>query len=189
MIKTIRNLATQAFSRNPSRAYHAANWYEDAGRVCSEWDTDFSLSPNTSAGVVAALSPLNTWDLQVRDTPAILEAFQNGRKLPGVGFFSNKDKALRILQGEVTLDVLGGDKVRAFYRNLTGDTSAVCIDRHALAIAAWNGPSIGNRPENKNYARIAFAFRAAGQELGLTPCGIQSLTWCFWRELKAGRDW
>ena len=196
MIARIRKLALTALKTNESRAVEAAEWYEYAGKYCAEIDRDHGIPKGTTAGVVAALSPLNPWQTQVDHTPAIIA---NGLRLIAQGqrphsaislsFFANKDKAARILQGEAPLSVLGGDKVRSFYRNLTGDDDAVTIDRHAVDIAGWTGAKHDNRENNKNYARIAFAFRAAAQDLGLTPAGIQALTWCYWREIKLGRAW
>ena len=196
MIKKIKQLALDALHKNEARAVHSSEWYEYAGRFCAEIDHNHGLTKGTTAGVVAALSPLNSWQTQVDFTPAIIT---NGLRLIAQGqrphaaislsFFANKDKAARILQGEPPLTVLGGDKVRSFYRNLTGDDDAVTIDRHAVDIAGWTGASHDNKSENKNYARIAFAFRAAAHDIGLTPAGIQALTWCFWRECKAGRAW
>ena len=175
----------------------AAEWYNYAGRFCAELDRDHGIEKGTTAGVVAALSPLNQWQTQVDYTPGIiskgLELVSRGvspHSAITLSFSANKDKAARILQGEKPLAVLGGDKVRSFYRNLTGDDEAVTIDRHAIDIAGFSSKSadIGKLTEAV-YSRIAFAFRAAAHDIGLTPAGIQALTWCYWRECKAGRAW
>lgn len=196
MITRIRNLALEALRKNEARSIEALSWYERGGEFCHSIDRDNSLPAGTTAGVVAALSPLNHWQIQVDYTPGIISRAchliaRDVRPHDAItlSFFSNKDKAARILQGEAPLVVLGGDKVRSFYRNLTGDDDAVTIDRHAIEIAGWTGAKHDNRDNNKNYARIAFAFRAAAEDLNLTPCGIQALSWVYWRELKGGRDW
>ena len=196
MITRIRNLALEALKTNEARAVESLKWYDYAGQFCAELDRDHEITHGTAAGVVAALSPLQSWQTQVDYTPGILAGGldlvargQRPHSAITLSFFSNKDKAARILQGEGPLSVLGGDKVRSFYRNLTGDDDAVTIDRHAVDIAGWTGAKHDNKSENKNYARIAFAFRAAAHDIGLTPAGIQALTWCYWRECKAGRVW
>lgn len=199
MINTIHKLAKQALRKNRTRALRAARWYDDAGAWCSLLDADFELAPGTAAGYVAALSPLNSWDVQLSHTPpsiaACVQLLKSGRRahegIRGPGFFANRDKAARILSGEAPLDVLGGDKVRSFYRNLTGDFSTVTIDRHAVAIAGYSGKglSAAGVPTSKLYARISFAFRMAGERLEMTGPEIQALTWCYWREIKNGRKW
>jgi hypothetical protein len=180
MKQRIIRIARKAF-KDESRALEELRWYDYAGRFCAGLDLDHDLPSGTSAGVVAALSPLQSWESQVKYTPAVIVAGLAGERIPGAGWFANKDKAARILQGEAPLDVLGGDKVRSFYRNLTGDWSAVTIDRHAVNIAGWTGAKHDNRSNNPHYATIATAFRQAAKTLGLAPAEIQALTWCFWR--------
>jgi hypothetical protein len=197
MITRIRNLAIDAIAKNEPRAIEAFAWYERGCEFCHSIDRDNSIPAGTTAGVVAALSPLNHWQTQVDYTPGIISRachlIHAGRNPHGaitLSFFRNKDKAARILQGEAPLSVLGGDKVRSFFANLTGDDDAVTIDRHAIDISGFSSKSadVGKLTAGA-YARIAFAFRAAAHDLGLTPCGIQALTWCYWRELKGGREW
>lgn len=198
MIKTITKLARKAF-KNESRALHSLAWYDYAGEFCAELDKDYELRKGTAAGIVAALSPLNSWEAQLKFTPPSiargLELLSKGQRahegIQGPGFFSNRDKAARILAGEDPLSVLGGDKVRSFYRNLTGDSAAVTIDRHAIAISGWTGKGVSSAgvPTSRAYSRIATAFKFAGENVGLLPCQVQALTWCYWREVKNGRAW
>lgn len=166
------------------QAFHDSKWYEYSGQWCDELDKGFALPSGTVAGFVAALSPLNSWPSQLKYTPPSL---QNGLELiasgdaphsgiSGPGFFANKDKAARILQGEAPLDVLGGDKVRSFFRNLTGCGEAVTIDRHALAIVG-----LGETCTPKQYAQVSKAYVIAGARLGLTGAETQALTWNYWR--------
>lgn len=184
MIKRIEKLASQALKTNPRQARLDSQWYSLAGGWCIGLDADFDLEPGTTAGFMAALSPLNTWESQLAYTPpniaACLALIKSGHRahegIRGPGFFSNRDKAARILQGESPLDVLGGDKVRAFYRNLTGDFSVVTIDRHALAICGWERSLTSGA-----YARISCAFKFAGEKFDLSGAEIQALTWSHWR--------
>ena len=188
MIDKITKLARKALKANPRQAALDSRWYELAGGWCNGLDADFDLEPGTSAGFVAALSPLNTWELQLTYTPpsiaACLALIKSGRRahegIRGPGFFANRDKAARILSGEAPLEVLGGDKVRAFYCNLTGDYSVVTIDRHALAICGWQG-SLTSRA----YSRIECAFKFAGERLDMTGAEVQALTWSYWRRTHA----
>ena len=197
MITRIRNLALEALKTNEPRSIESLKWYDYAGQFCAELDRDHGITHGTAAGVVAALSPLQSWQTQVDYTPNILvhglglvAAGQRPHPAISLSFFTNKDKAARILQGEEPLEVLGGDKVRSFYRNLTGDDDAVTIDRHAIDISGFASKSADTGKLTSGvYSRITFAFRTAAHDIGLTPAGIQALTWCFWRECKAGRAW
>jgi hypothetical protein len=173
------------------QAFQDSRWYEYAGQWCNDLDEGFDLKSGTVAGFVAALSPLNSWESQLKFTPP---SIQNGLALicagesaihgiSGPGFFSNRDKAARILAGESPLDVLGGDKVRSFYRNLLGDGEAVTIDRHALAIVG-----LPDAVTSKRYHQVAKAYVLAGKRLGLSGAEIQALTWNYWRRNHAAHN-
>jgi len=96
----------------------------------------------------------------------------------GPGFFSNKEKAHRILTGENPLDVLSGDKVTRFFRNLTGDLSCVTIDSHGWAM-------VGMSPTATNYRRVEFAFRMAAEYHGFEAAEFQAIVWNYWRRNEA----
>ena len=184
MINTITALAKKALKADKIRAMHDSQWYANSGAWCALLDADYSLTPGTTAGYIAALSPMNSWESQLLYTPpsiaACLALIKAGHAphsgIRGSGFFSNRDKACRILMGEKPLEVLGGDKVTRFFRNLTGDFDCVTIDRHALAIAGWKKSLTSNA-----YSRIEFAFRMAGKRLEMTGAEVQAMTWCYWR--------
>lgn len=179
-------------------ALFAMGWYRRARQWADALADVYGLPAETVIGVVAALSPLNGWESQLQWTPRILRAWAESSAsdgmvatasvwLPGPGLGTNKRKAARILCGEDPLDVLSGPKVCAFFRNIMGDENAVCVDRHAWAIA-HGGALVTLTP--KRYLETADAFREASVALreaypaladSLTPAGVQALTWAWWR--------
>lgn len=197
--------ARRALDNRPE-AYRALTWYADARRFCVGIGRPHGLTVETVAGAVAALSPQVSWREQVSYAPAILDAWAQGltfRRFPGPGYNANKRKAARILAGGAPLDVLGGPKVRAFYRAITSagaDPEAVCIDRHAWALACGaekSGPR-GGAPvpklTDKRYREAAAAFTLAAERLRaafpdlaerLTAPNVQALVWEFWRASQA----
>jgi hypothetical protein len=182
---------------NPGPASAAVAWYETSGAFCADVGARHGLTRETVAGFVAALSPQNGWDDQVRWTEkqivaglAALDASGvdlAAREIPGPGFRSNKAKAARILAGESPADVLSGPKVRAFWANLCGDLSPVTVDRHAIVIA-W-GENAPASLTAKRYAEAASAYAEAASRLGLAPAEVQALTWCAHRDTLAGCAW
>lgn len=179
-----------------ARARDGLDWYENARRFCAGIGRPYGLSVESTAGALAALSPQVSWDVQTAWAPAILDAWKQGAPiLPGPGYGRNRAKAARILDGAPPLDVLGGPKVRAFYRSIVsaGATDAVCIDRHAWAIAG-GGPALKltdkrYREAARAYVDAAAALRAAFPELApsLTAARVQALTWVWWRDNAADR--
>jgi hypothetical protein len=160
-------------------------WYRAARDYCA------SLGPvETVAGIVAALSPLNTWEDQLRFTPLVIAAARDKLPLPGPGFSANKRKAVAIASGADPSTVLAGDKVVAFYRCIVtaGETDAVCVDRHAWAIAHGTGADRYLTAKRYRETAAAYVAVAAGlrardpSDVRLTPANVQALTWVWWRD-------
>ena len=184
------------FNASPAELADGATWYQRASDAASIIASKYALSADIVAGVIAALSPSNRWERNVSDADLLCRSYVLGGhtaadKVKVSTYGANKVKALRILAGESPLDVLGGLKVRAFYRCIIGDESAVCIDGHAYAV--WAGeripttqtPKIGA----KLYASIASDYiRAADTINGIlsadySAAQIQAIVWLAYRRL------
>jgi hypothetical protein len=92
------------------------------------------------------------------------------------------ERAAAILNGARPLDVLGGYKVRSFYRNITGDTEAVTVDVWAHRAALGDITLHANRSSSllrngKRYRAIANAYRQVAPDYGLRPSEFQAATW------------
>jgi len=182
------------FQASASERHEGLTWYGRAQQV-ARYIADQYLDGrfDIAAGVIAALSPNNRWERNVKDAEALVKAFScdddcNALKVSTFG--KNKEKALRILKGEAPLDILGGLKVRAFYECIIGENS-VCVDGHAYSI--WLGyrvpttktPSISE----KLYDQIAGDYRLATEQINLItgefylPSQVQAITWIVWRNL------
>lgn len=157
------------------------NWYLDAhNHIQHAIAIRFGVSTETACGVVAALSPQNPWNHNLRDAATVFEAVQAGLNEADVKvstFNDNKAKAFRIARGESPTDVLGGNKVTAFYANLSDPlhSEAVTVDRWAFRIAT--GQEYTKIPA-KLYRELEAAYRTAAETLGIQPHQVQSVTWC-----------
>jgi hypothetical protein len=149
------------------------------------------------AGVVAALSPSCEWDVNLRCAMALVRSRGLRSSDDDTRFQSrvNCGKGARILSGELPLDVLGGAKVRSFYVCILdpSDPTAVCVDRHAAAVAY--GFTMSDKQMSRavavlasvdRYEAIAEAYRAVASARGLLPLEVQAVTWVAWRRLKDG---
>ena len=84
------------------------------------------------AGIISALSPKTDWDKNLLYAKELVRTGYAPRQTE-----INNTKALRILEGEEPLDVLGGLKVIPFYlaiRSPEGDDPIPVIDRHAAHV-------------------------------------------------------
>jgi len=153
-----------------------AEWYRDARSSCRRLARDYGVSERTAAGIVAALSPRLRWNENLTYAESVLEHLASGIRIapPVVPVFSlSRDRAWRIALGERPLDILSGDKTRAFYRCLTGDLDAVAVDIWAARAAGETRTLTPRR-----YARVAAAYRAAARSVGLAPSVLQAIVWC-----------
>lgn len=185
-----------AHTRNITRVFRNADhkalldgmdWYARANRLAHALDPD---NPSRAAGVIASLSPLTSWPLNIRYATAVY----SGETPRTLG--NNVRAAMRIYSGENPADVLRGPKVRAFYFTIADPTNreAVTVDRHAIDIA--HGKVLPNRGRERaigkrEYAQIADMYHRAARilsreyERDIYAHQVQAVTWVAWRRNTA----
>lgn len=185
------NILAVFFMANAAEIQDGEDWYARANLICRQLAHQFDGPFESIAGVMAALSPNNRWDRNVADTEAMLRVYNAGLDPNDVRvctYNKNKEKAIRILNGEHPLDVLSGRKVRAFYGCIVGNND-VCVDGHAFAI--WSGQRIPTtktpKISDKLYDAISHDYRVATEQINAItgkqylPCQVQAITWVAWR--------
>lgn len=155
------------------------NWYADAHAIAEDYAERFSISVDQAAGIIAALSPMNSWAKNVKDAERFLAT---GAR---VHTDSNMRKCERILAGEDVWTVLNADKTRNFWLGIVSQgAEGVCIDRHAIDIALGVRHTEKSRPAlgKRLYRAAADAYRAAADMLNaegavVSPAELQAVTW------------
>ncbi len=143
-------------------------WYKAARKVARDIARTNDVTLSQAAGVLAAVSPRMRWHSNIDIARTLCE----GKAVQGV-FGNNLRKAERILAGERPLDVLGGDKVRAFYRAIMGDAQAVVLDVWMMRAAGWTKATL----TSKEYESLAAALLAAASREGVDPANFQAVVW------------
>lgn len=170
-------------SATPEQVRLGRQWYSAAHDIALELDPH---DVERAAGVIAALSPRLSWELNVR---MARQAYLLGEARGGMGHSCRS--ATRILRGEHWSDVLRGPKIRAFAASIIDpDTSGVVvIDRHALSIAL--GRKVSDHEQGRILGRkgahevFGDAYRWAAERVFDTPTATQATTWLVWRERTA----
>jgi hypothetical protein len=156
--------------------YAARGWYTLARKAARSIARDHGTTLRVAAGIIAAMSPMSEWSGNITASRRLAAAHAAGdRTAPAAGLRQNVDKAWRILSGERPLDVLNGPKVRAFYRNILGDLSAVTVDRWAARAAGVPDSFVGTRAR---YDEVADEYRKAAALVELEPAILQAVVWC-----------
>jgi hypothetical protein len=185
--RTTAIIGTYHLSTDLERS-NGKNWYRQAHRAALDLSGPFACGVITSAGVIAALSPNNKWERNLRDAQTLFDTFKTlgayaASQVRVCTFDTNKAKALAILKLQSpTVDdvvtVLHGLKSSAFYRCILGDSQAVCVDGHAYSI--WAGELITTPKTPKIspslYNQIADDYRTAALIVSTTsqPVNPQS---------------
>jgi len=176
-------LATYASSTDQDRL-EGSQWYPLAHLFAH---TVGKGSVKRGAGIIAALSPQLSW----AENKRLALQSRSGRITGQTGL--NCQKATDCRSGHEPLDVLGGNKVRAFYSLILNpnDSYNVVIDRHAFDCAL--GYVTDNRTrkilERKGgYDYIADCYRKAAAELGILPSVLQATVWLTWRRQIRSND-
>lgn len=170
----------RALDAAPPEAWEAGlEWYADANRWCRRVATENGLTMHRVAGILAALSPNQGWEANQRETLRVITERKAAQ------FPLNVERALAILDGARPLDVLGGHKVRSFYRNLAYlCPESVTIDRHAASVLSGVPSPEWTRAPYKHLLEAKFRYEAASdiyrqvaESRGFLPHELQAVAW------------
>lgn len=167
------------------------NWYSKANHEIATIAAQYAARIDTTAGIVAALSPSVTYHQNIADTIRLLE---NEETATVATYGRQKIKALQILWGDNPLIALGGRayKTRSFYLNLlfpTDDLQTVTIDRHAVR-SLLGDPSMPPEKTQKyidtknKYTVLSSVYTTVAVHTGLLPQQLQAIIWLVIQRLR-----
>lgn len=148
-------------------------------------DDDWDIKVTKVCGVIAALSPLKSWEENKKITISFLDkGISNHTKV-----MTNKAKAIMQSDGDISTisDILRGSKITSFFLNILDPVynTGVTIDRHAVSLAVGRelqGDAL--QMSIKQYNFFVNAYRIASVKLGVKPLQVQAVTWVEWRKHK-----
>lgn len=153
-------------------------WYPAARAIAA------SLEPSNvprAAAVLATLSPMRSWPQNARLARVAYALAAEGRVTDTPTMGDQRRKLARLFAGEAPLDVLGGDKVRAFYATIVDHSHSVAvIDRHAVAIVEGR-PGNYPQPSGRKYDNYSDAYTLFAASIGEHVSTVQAATWIHWR--------
>lgn len=191
MVSNLREFVSCATEQQFSAG---ANWYNMTAGAGSEFAEAYGVSIEIAVGIIAALSPNNSWDTNIKDTNTVLNATKNGLSANDIKvstYDRNKDKAMRIARGEEPLDVLSGEKVVSFYTNILAAhygtlDKEVTVDMWALRAACGVFDARKVAISDGVYTRAREAYQILAKELGLVAKQLQAIVWVVIRDLTSG---
>lgn len=168
----------------------SVEWYAEARALAESLAAETGYSVDQCAGVIAATSPMMSWEKNQELAARVLRAGGLTSGYLGAGL----RKCDAILAGADILATLSGLKIQNFYLSIrSAGAEGICIDRHAIDIALATRHSDAERPSltPKQYATFAGAYAAAAESLQaeglpISPAELQAITWVAWRAEHGG---
>ena len=188
------------------------DWYirarQDAEHIAKRHD----VALNVTVAVMAALSPNNRWERNLRDADTLIAAYMDGEAVESVSvctYNKMRQKAWDILayahdplqidhdvDDDELLYILKGQKICSFFQNIMGYESCT-IDGHARNIAYGERLSLsgGKFTIGKvEYSALQECYRRAAEVLthsdpdnrlpgGIEAYEVQAITWVAWRRI------
>lgn len=171
---------------------HGMTWYADAKSSAYEICDKYELPLHVVVGVIAALSPTNKWETNLRNADDMCRIFTDGgyvEECKPSTYNTMRDKAWSILQsmphtsGDVAF-ILRGPKITDFFWCILGDDTCV-IDGHAWCIANYDRRKLQDVPNIGKALRqdLQEAYRSVGLKHNMKAYEMQAATWLAWKRI------
>ena len=191
MTQHVRNILKVYRRATTEDIANGVEWYDRAKRYAETISKWTNTNLNTVIGVMAALSPNNKWERNVKDCERMVQAWKSGEDLSDFKvscYNTMKLKAWSILDDNLTSDDdiltrLNGQKIRSFYSNIRG-LNEVTIDGHALNIALGKVQGLTSGKTNmgkKTYIEMQKVYVRAAKRVDIPAHVLQAITWTTWK--------
>ncbi len=191
MTQHVRNILKIYRRATTDDVINGVEWYDRAKRYADTISEKTGVHLHTVIGVMAALSPNNKWERNVKDCERMCTSWVNDYDLDyfKVSCYNTmKLKAWSILDDNLTSDDeiltrLNGQKIRSFYSNIRG-LDEVTIDGHALNIALGIRQGLTTDKTNmskKVYRQMQALYVRAAKRVDVKPHVLQAITWTTWK--------
>ena len=191
MTQPVRNILKVYRRATTDDIANGVEWYDRAKRYADTISKKTGVHLHTVIGVMAALSPNNKWERNVKNADALIGAFLKGDGIDSVKvstYHAMKKKAWGILAERPNYNgakaMLKGQKITSFFCDIMGEFN-VTIDGHARNIAYNERIGLTDDRTNigvREYKALQEAYKEAANDAGIMPYQLQAITWRVWRD-------
>lgn len=192
MTQYVRNILKVYRQATVDEITHGMQWYalakEDAQAIADHCEIPLRIA----TGVIAALSPTNDWNQNVKDADLFCKTFVSGGYFEDVKASTYKpmwEKAWKILSSvphsdDAVATILNGPKITDFFLCILGYDVCV-IDGHAWCIANNDRRVLQEVPHigKKLRKELQDAYAKAAKKAGIKPYQMQAITWVTWKRI------
>lgn len=160
-------------------------WYSTVHQKCLKLAGETGYSLEQCAGVVAVLSPMVEWNLNMRTATRFLKA--KGKLTSVPGFARNKRKARQVLKGD--LGVIRGPKVKAFFETIIDPNHLEPVIDTQMLAAFYEGVAYRDDLKwamtKKRLAPVRAAVKNIAERKGWRISEAQAIIWVTWKRLNS----
>lgn len=189
----VRNILKVYRQATEQEIKRGTEWYAKAKAQAQDVANRHDVPLRVVVGVIAALSPNNKWERNVRDADNMLEVFLRGDPVEvcrPCTYTKMRDKAWSIISAMPETDdavssILNGQKIVSFFRNIMGHDTCT-IDGHAYNIAKGKRVSLTDGETNMSlstYLDMQAAYTRAAKRVKLKVYELQAITWVVWKRI------
>lgn len=177
VVQVAQRVEDAANRASPSVRSAGMGWYSVAHEEAKLLANESDLDVERTSAIIAALSPLTRWAGNLEDAWNVINGDNARHALP-----SNAEKARRIALGGEPDVILGGNKVRSFWRNI-----AYPLGAFAVTFDSWMARGSGiDEADVFNvygvYDACVLGVKMAAENLGILPNQAQAIAWLVYIE-------
>lgn len=169
-------------------------WYARAKVAAHDIALRYDVPIRIVVGVMAALSPNNRWERNVKDAERLIAAYLEGDDIESVSvstYNKMRSKAWSILDAMPSDDqhvmrILNGQKIKSFFSNIMGHDTCT-VDGHARNIAFAERVGLTDSRTTigkKLYQELQDAYAVAAHAHNLKAYEMQAITWVVWKRIN-----
>ena len=193
MTTEVRNILRVYRQATQQEHERGTKWYAVAKSQAQDIANLQDVPLRVVVGVIAALSPNNKWDRNLKDASNMLCVFLRGDPVDmckPCTYPKMRDKAWSVIEqmpedDAAVLSILNGQKIVSFFSNIMGHDNCT-IDGHAYNIAKGKRVSLNNKETGMGkaeYQSIQAAYQRAAKRIGLKVYELQAITWVVWKRI------
>lgn len=168
---------------NQNNGRYNGQWYYIAHTFADELAQLSGLSIEQTSGIIAALSPLKSWD----ENRKLALSYVTKKKAGHTAKMVKKCHMICTTKDVSEIaDILNGNKITSFFLNILypDQETHVTIDRHAISIVLGYSVTDNFSTTNNQYEWFVNCYRIAAKKIGISPVTLQAITWDIWRSDK-----
>jgi len=184
----LKNIETIYSNCTSDDIINGRTWYENAKSFSIYLSKKYNVTEIQSAGIIAALSPQKSWDVNTKIAENFIESNGSASVHTGVQLAKSKHILYSPLTKEEVYLTLGGKKTKNFFYNIYMPECKdfITIDRHHLNVCYAEDVK---GCTDKQYEFLKENTSIFANKINMLPSILQATLWVCWKRIKKEFIW